>query len=65
MAVGRFTVREQDRDLVRILWVLEEVSPAYIGIIEVRLMVTLLGMDEVGELGYSRWRTSAPDATPR
>jgi len=33
------------------LWVLREVVPEHVGVLEVRLWVTLLRVDEVGELG--------------
>jgi hypothetical protein len=51
VSVGRTTVGEQDHDLVNGLWVLAEVVPEHIRILQVRLGITLLSMDEVRELG--------------
>lgn len=44
-------VGEENHDLMNRFWVLREVVPEHIGIFQMRLWVTLLGVDEVRELG--------------
>ncbi len=51
ITVGSTTVTEQDHDLMNALWVLGEIVPKHVGIFEMGLGVTLLGVNEVGELG--------------
>lgn len=48
---GSTTVREQGHDLVDSLLVVGEVVPDHVGVLKVGLGVTLLGVDEDGELG--------------
>ena len=51
VAVGHSTVTEEDHELVRRLGVLARVVPERVGVLEVRLRVALLRVDEVRELG--------------
>jgi hypothetical protein len=51
VTVWSSTIREKDHDLVNRLRVLAEIVPEHIGIFQVSLRVTLLGMDEMRELG--------------
>ena len=51
VSVGDTTVTEEDHELVSRLGVLRRVVPERVGVLEVRLRVALLGVDEVGELG--------------
>lgn len=51
VAVGSAAVGEEDEDLVDGLWVLGKVVPEDVGVFEVGLWVTLLGVNEVGEFG--------------
>lgn len=51
VSIGSAAVGEQDHDLMDGLGVLAEVVPEHVGILEMGLGVTLLGVDEVGELG--------------
>lgn len=46
------TVREQNDNLVDGLWVAGQVVPEHVGVLQVGLWVSLLGVDKVGEL---RW----------
>ena len=48
--VWRATIREEDHDLVDRLRVLGEVVPEHVGVLQVGLGITLLGVDKVGEL---------------
>lgn len=51
VSIRSTTVGEENHDLVSRLWVLREVVPEHISILQMRLWVTLLGVDEVRELG--------------
>jgi len=49
VAVGNSTITEEDHDLMDRFRVLREVIPEHIGIFQVSLRITLLGVDEVRE----------------
>ena len=51
VTVGDSSISKEDHDLVESLGILSEVVPERIVVLEIRLRVTLLGVDEVGELG--------------
>ena len=51
VAVGHAAVTEEDHDLVESLGLLREVVPEVVGVLEVRLRVALLRVDEPRELG--------------
>lgn len=53
VTVRSTAVREENHDLMNRFWVLREVVPEHIGILQMRLWVTLLGMNEVRELGWT------------